>query len=98
MFLSRKDNLTAHIKKQHDTTKQEKCEVLAVPDSTTVLTGGTNWPDSRLGTVQPVCLPTIAVGDIVLTTTSTIQDQQYSSPSNVAQEIFVTQSQSENCN
>ena len=81
--LYRKDNLTAHIKKQHDTTKQEKCEVVAVPDSTTIsclTTGGS----------QSVCLPTIAVGDIVLTTTpsSALQDQQYQ-----PQEIFVPQSQ-----
>ena len=99
--------MTAHIKKQHDTTKQEKCEVVAVPDSTSTnipcLTG-TSWPETitpdvgRAGgwQTQSVSLPTIAVGDIVLTTSSSppsLPDQPYST---VAQEIFLPQSQADN--
>ena len=35
MCFCRKDNLTAHLKKQHDTvSKQEKYELVAIPDST----------------------------------------------------------------
>ena len=120
----RKDNLLAHLKKNHETTKmekQEKCEVTStshpgpsVPPSGT-WTNVSQQPEieppkpvwqehvpvvssqhpvarkSAPSSIGSIHLPTIALGDIVLTSTCpTDTSQTYITSSNVAQEITWT--------
>ena len=84
--------------------------MVAVPDSTssstilTCLTPGSSWPETITPDVlpvwqggAPVCLSTLAMGDIVLTsnTTNTSNLPEQPQPFSTG---HVTQSQSENCN